>query len=60
MNLQGYIIVYGSLGLVIACVIAGLAIKTIIGSILLFVGIAGLITWFVLALYIANAMNTDI
>ena len=61
MNNQGLFIVFGSLGLFVIMITIGFSIPdSIIASLLRIFGILGVFAWICFALYLANAMNTDI
>ena len=52
--------VFGSLTVVIAMVVAGAMLEGVIGALLLILGIVGCVAWIFGAVYLANAMNSDI
>ena len=60
MNLQGKIIVWGTLLACILAILAGAWLPGALGNVLLAGGIIGLIIFLCVAVYIANAMNSDI
>lgn len=61
MNTQGLLIIFGSLALVVVAVVFGYAMTPAPwAKALLALGIVGAIAWVGFALWIANAMNTDI
>lgn len=60
MDTQGLVIVFGSLAVVIGMIVFGAFIGGQWGRTLLAVGVLGVIAWVLGALWLANAMNTDI
>lgn len=60
MEPKAYVLIFGSLGLCIAAIVAGSYIGAGLGHALLALGIIGGIMWIVGAFWLANAMNSDI
>ncbi len=60
MELQGKLIIWGSLILCVGLVLAGAWLPGALGNLLLTLGILASIGWVVAAFFIINAMNSDI
>ncbi len=61
MNAQGMLIVWGSLFSVVLAIVVGAFFKaTPWGGALMVLGFLGLLGWICFAIWLANAMNTDI
>lgn len=60
MDARGLIIIFGSLALCAVAIVVGAAVSAPWGRALLAVGILGALAWVCVALWLMNAMNTDI
>jgi hypothetical protein len=61
MDTRAVVVIFGTLAIFIAMIVAGFVIHTsLLAIILRIVGIVGCVAWVIFAFWLANAMNTDI